>query len=59
MTGKHVSPEGNEHEFQQALKVVRGAPTPEELATVIAVLEAAHAEEASAGNGFERALKSS
>jgi hypothetical protein len=29
------------------------------LATVIAVVEAMHAEEASAGHGFERALKSS
>lgn len=59
MTGKHVNPEGNEHELQQALRVVRGAPTPEELATVIAVLEAAHAEEAAASHGFERQLKSS
>ena len=59
MTGKHVSPEGNEHELQQALRVVRGAPTADELATVIAVLAAAHAEEEATATGFERKLKSS
>ena len=46
-------------EFSESLKVVSGAPTPEELATVIAVLEAAHAEEAQNTKGYERPLKSS
>jgi hypothetical protein len=45
-------------EFSEALQVVSGAPTPEELATVIAVLEAAHAEEAANTQGYERPLKS-
>ncbi|NBQ92668.1 MAG: acyl-CoA carboxylase subunit epsilon [Micrococcales bacterium] len=31
--------------MDQAIKVVRGNPTPEELAAVIAILEAAHAEQ--------------
>jgi hypothetical protein len=59
MAGKHVAEEGNESNLQDALRVVRGAPTPEELATVIAVLAAANAEEESAATGFERKLKSS
>lgn len=46
-------------DLQAALQVVSGAPTPEELATVIAVLEAFHAEEAAAATGYERPLKSS
>ena len=46
-------------EFSESLQVVSGAPTPEELATVIAVLEAAHAEEAASSSGYERPLKSS
>lgn len=46
-------------EFSESIELVSGAPTPEELATVIAVLEAAHAEEAEHGAGFERPLKSS
>ncbi|MFM6977893.1 MAG: acyl-CoA carboxylase subunit epsilon [Micrococcales bacterium] len=32
-------------EFQESLRVVRGNPTPEELAAVIALVEAAAAEE--------------
>jgi hypothetical protein len=35
----------SESEFQEALRVVRGNPTPEELAAVIAIVEAASAEE--------------
>ncbi|MEY4618341.1 MAG: hypothetical protein RL101_527 [Actinomycetota bacterium] len=35
----------SDHEFQDALKVVRGNPTAEELAAVIAIVEAAAAEE--------------
>ncbi|MEY3846758.1 MAG: hypothetical protein RJA66_1025 [Actinomycetota bacterium] len=58
MSGKHVAEEGKEANLQDSLRVVRGAPTPEELATVIAVLAAAHAEEESSATGFERALKS-
>lgn len=46
-------------EFSESIQVVSGAPTPEELATVIAVLEAAHAEEAQNTSGYERPLKSS
>lgn len=45
-------------EFSESIQVVAGAPTPEELATVIAVLEAAHAEEAANAPGYERPLKS-
>ena len=45
-------------EFSESIQVVSGAPTAEELATVIAVLEAAHAEEAETAPGYERALKS-
>jgi hypothetical protein len=59
MAGKHLAEEGKEENLQDALRVVRGAPTPEELATVIAVLAAAHAEEESSATGFERKLKSS
>ena len=58
MSGKH-SAEGGPHELQDALQVVSGAPTAEELATVIAVLEAVHAEEAATATGYERPLKSS
>ena len=46
-------------EFSESIQVVSGAPTPEELATVIAVLEAAHAEEEATAIGYERPLKSS
>jgi hypothetical protein len=49
----------NFREIQEALQVVSGSPTPEELATLIAVLEAAHAEEEATATGFERPLKSS
>lgn len=45
-------------EFSESIEVVSGAPTAEELATVIAVLEAANAEQSSAGTGVERQLKS-
>ncbi|MFM6971288.1 MAG: acyl-CoA carboxylase subunit epsilon [Rhodoluna sp.] len=50
----------NNHEqsLQELMQVVRGEPTPEELAAVIAVLDAAHAEEVANAKGFERALKS-
>ncbi len=46
-------------EFSEAIEEVSGTPTAEELATVIAVLEAAHAEEAENTTGYERPLKSS
>ncbi|MEY4971979.1 MAG: hypothetical protein RLZZ404_905 [Actinomycetota bacterium] len=46
-------------EFSESIRVVSGAPSPEELATVIAVLEAAHAEEEATATGYERPLKSS
>jgi hypothetical protein len=36
-------------EFQDSLRVVRGNPTPEELAAVIAIVEAAATEEPSVG----------
>ena len=58
MSGKHAAEEANEANLQDALQVVRGAPTPEELATVIAVLAAVHAEEEASATGFERKLKS-
>jgi hypothetical protein len=45
-------------EVQQLLKVVRGNPSPEELATVIAVLTAASAEAQSQSSGRERRLTS-
>jgi hypothetical protein len=49
----------NENEdLQAALQVVRGNPDATELATVIAVLQAAHDEEALDGHGYERPLKS-
>lgn len=44
--------------FRESLQVVGGSPTPEELAAVIAVLEAAKAEEEANAVGFERPLKS-
>ena len=59
MSGKHAAEEANEANLQDALQVVRGAPTPEELATVIAVLAAVHDEEEASATGFERKLKSS
>ena len=46
-------------DIQESLQVVAGSPTPEELATVIAVLEATHAEEEVTAPGYERRLKSS
>ena len=45
-------------ELQQLLKLVRGNPSPEELATVIAVLTAASAEAQSQSAGRERRLTS-
>lgn len=45
-------------ELQQLLKVVRGNPSPEELATVIAVLTAASAEAQAQSAGRERRLTS-
>ncbi|MEY2675685.1 MAG: hypothetical protein RL645_21 [Actinomycetota bacterium] len=48
----------NQPDLQQLLQVVRGNPTPEELATVIAVLTAANAEAASQSSGRERRLTS-
>jgi hypothetical protein len=37
------------NELQAALRVVRGSPTPEELAAVIAVLQSVHSEERALG----------
>jgi len=45
-------------EFSEQIRVVSGSPTAEELATVIAMLEAAHAEEEATATGYERPLKS-
>ncbi len=59
MSGKHLAEEGKDVNLQDSLQVVRGAPTPEELATIIAVLAAANAEAEAAETGFERKLKSS
>ncbi|MEN9749894.1 MAG: hypothetical protein RL149_972 [Actinomycetota bacterium] len=47
-----------ENNFQEELKVVRGNPTAEELAAVIAIIEAAAAEEASQGHSALRQPKS-
>ncbi|WP_296632740.1 acyl-CoA carboxylase subunit epsilon [Rhodoluna sp.] len=58
MSAKHLAPKGEDKELQELLQVVRGEPTPEELATIIAVLEAARAEEEAASDGYERPLKS-
>ncbi len=49
----------SESEFQEALRVVRGNPTPEELAAVIAIVEAASAEEHATFAGTIRTPKSS
>ena len=59
MSAKHLAPKGDENELQELLQVVRGEPTAEELATIIAVLAAARAQEESNIDGFERQLKSS
>jgi Acyl-CoA carboxylase epsilon subunit len=59
MAGKHVAEEGKEANLQDSLRVVRGTPNPDELATVIAVLAAVHAEEEASATGFERPLRSS
>jgi hypothetical protein len=45
-------------EFQEALRVVRGNPTPEELAAVIAIVEAASAEERASSGGVSRKPRS-
>lgn len=45
-------------QLEATLRVVRGAPTPEELAAAIAVIEASRAEEIELGKGFERRLAS-
>jgi len=45
-------------QLEATLRVVRGAPTAEELAAAIAVIEAARAEEIELGKGFERRLSS-
>ena len=47
-----------DHEFQDALRVVRGNPTPEELAAVIAIVEAAAAEERAATGVLKRQPRS-
>jgi hypothetical protein len=53
MTNPETQPD-----LQQLLQVVRGNPSAEELATVIAVLTAANAEAQSQGSGRERRLAS-
>ena len=47
-----------DEELQEAMQVVRGNPSVTELATVIAVIQAAHAEQSLDGQGYERPLKS-
>ena len=59
MSPKHAAEAGKEQNLQDALRVVRGTPTAEELATVIAVLAAASAEAEASATGFERKIKSS
>lgn len=59
MSPKHAAEAGKEQNLQAALRVVRGTPTAEELATVIAVLAAASAEAESSATGFERKITSS
>jgi hypothetical protein len=46
-------------EFSESIEVVSGAPTAEELAIVIAMLEAAQAEQQANTSAFESPLKSS
>jgi len=53
---KDAAAEG--HEIEAGIRVERGAPDAAELAAVIAILEAAHAEELAASDGVTRALKS-
>ena len=48
----------SESEFQEALREVRGNPTPEELAAVIAIVEAASAEERASSGGEIRKPRS-
>jgi hypothetical protein len=50
--------DAQEHELRSALRVEAGNPSPEELAAVIAVIEALAAEAAADTRGFERTLKS-
>jgi hypothetical protein len=45
-------------EFSESIEVVSGAPTAEELAIVIAMLEAAHSEEVATSSALESPLKS-
>jgi hypothetical protein len=39
----------NPNDLQAAMRVVRGSPTPEELAAVVAVLQSVHSEELALG----------
>ena len=39
----------NPEPIAQSIKVIAGSPTPEELAAVVAILEAAHAEQVTEG----------
>lgn len=48
----------NQDELQQALRVVRGNPTDEELAVVIALLQQSHSEEAALGTRVTEQPKS-
>ena len=54
-----MSNENSSENLHELLQVVRGAPTAEELATLIAVLESARAEELAEAKGYERPLRSS
>ena len=58
MTNHEETEAGKQPDLQQLLKVVGGNPTPEELATVIAVLGAATAEAQTQTAGRERRLTS-
>ena len=46
------------NDFQDSLSVVRGNPSPEELAAVIAIIEAATAEERASSGGKAREPRS-
>lgn len=58
MSNPEESATGSQPDLQQLLKVVSGNPSPEELATVIAVLSAATAEAQTQTAGRERRLAS-
>lgn len=48
----------NPEPISETIKVLAGSPTPQELAAVIAILEAAHAEQSQEGKKAERPASS-